>query len=71
MIGESIRLFEAFKALYVCLIHAPRRADRLSITTPLLFKLWNIALDLSQDSCMRDIDSSLSHDFCGSGANRI
>lgn len=47
----------------VCLIYAPRRADRLSIITSLLFELRNIALDPSEDSGMRYSYSALSHHF--------
>jgi hypothetical protein len=47
--------------LDLCFVHTPRRADRSGVAIPALLELRDIALDPSQDCCMRGIDPSLGH----------
>jgi hypothetical protein len=42
-------------------VHAPRSADRSGIVTPALLKLWDVALDPSQNCGVRYVYSALGH----------
>jgi hypothetical protein len=45
----------------ISLVHSPRCADRSSISLPPLLELRDVALNPSEDRCMRDIDTALGH----------
>lgn len=42
-------------------VHAPRRTDGSCVAVPPLLELRDIALDPSEDCCMRDSDTALGH----------
>jgi hypothetical protein len=61
LIDCTIQISSSPADLDVSLVNAPRRIGRSGIMTPELLELRDVALNPSQDRCMRDNDSSLGH----------
>ena len=61
LIDCTIQISPSPADLDVSLVNAPRRTGRSGIMTPELLELRDVALNPSQDCCMRDNDSSLGH----------